>query len=1216
MASQPDLTNIAISSGYATLIHTQESGGVSGTATNLYDGDGTLIPMSVSTSVVSIIDGAYDFDIASHDGSNGLKLGGTLVTSSATELNYLDVSSIGTAQSSKALILDSSSDISGIRNLTATGTIQASNFTGTGNTQIGDAVADTVAMNATITTNLVFEGSTANAYETTLSITDPTADRTWTIPDATDTSVGRATTDTLTNKTLTAPDINTPDIDGGTVDAITTLTVANNVDIGAYDLRAGTLTADGLTSGRVVFAGTNGVLSDDSDLSFSGTTLSATNVTSSGTIQAEQLTTTDDLTVSGLATIGETLGVTGVATFTAQSVHNGGMSTGAMVINDGSITDTSGAITFGNENLTTTGSVTAESFVTGTLTVDDGSITDSDGAISFGDENLTTSGTLASGTQTVTGNVTASGTVQAEQLTTTDDLTVSGLATIGETLAVTGVATFTAQSVHNGGLSTGALVMNDGSVTDTSGAISFGNENLSTSGTLGAGATTVTSLSLSEGNITNVGDINVDTVSSDDGSGFDLVLDDNKATALEIKESSNAYLTFVTTDSGEKITLGKKLEAGSVEIEGSAFDINGGTIDGVTMATSDITVGSGKTLDVSAGTLTLANNQISGDEVEGGTINAVTITGLTTAGITASANIDIGSYTLRASNILADSMTSGRVAFYGTDGVLADDADMTFSGSTLTVQDVVVGGTLTTAGAVEISSTTLNVQDPLILLNKYDSQPSNNAFDAGVLIKRGSSDSAPANVAMIWDESANQFAFIDTTEAGDTAGNIAVTDYENLRVGALTADDASTFTSTISTASGSTIGDLTLANGSITSSGSAISFGAENLSTSGTLASGTQTVTGNVTASGTIQAEQLTTTDDLSVAGLATVGETLAVTGVATFTAQSVHNGGMSTGALVLNDGSITDTSGAISLGDDNLSTSGTLSAGAGTLTSLTLTEGNITNAGDINADSLSVDDSAVGLNIDFGGATTTNKISLTDNLADALNVTESSNSYMKFVTSNSGEKIVVSKALDIDAVSDFGSNAMTNVNIDSGTINGITDLAVADGGTGASTLTDGGILLGSGTSAITATAVLGDGEILIGDGTTDPVALDIGSSTAVTIVGALNSGSITSGFGTIDTGSSAITTTGTTSTGALTATGIIKASSGSVSGSAGAPTLAFGDGDTGFYESGDDVIQISIAGTADYLIDAYDIRSNTANSFILDKLASSPFSSCQIFYA
>jgi hypothetical protein len=47
----------------------------------------------------------------------------------------------------------------------------------------------------------VFEG-TANDFETTLQVTDPTADRTLTLPDATDTLVGRATTDTLTNKTL------------------------------------------------------------------------------------------------------------------------------------------------------------------------------------------------------------------------------------------------------------------------------------------------------------------------------------------------------------------------------------------------------------------------------------------------------------------------------------------------------------------------------------------------------------------------------------------------------------------------------------------------------------------------------------------------------------------------------------------------------------------------------------------------------------------------------------------------------------------------------------------------------------------------------------------------------------------------------------------------------------------------------------------------------
>ena len=45
----------------------------------------------------------------------------------------------------------------------------------------------------------------------------------------------------------------------------------------------------------------------------------------------------------------------------------------------------------------------------------------------------------------------------------------------------------------------------------------------------------------------------------------------------------------------------------------------------------------------------------------------------------------------------------------------------------------------------------------------------------------------------------------------------------------------------------------------------------------------------------------------------------------------------------------------------------------------------------------------------------------------------------MTFVTTDSSEKIQIDKSLDINATSDFGSNAMTNVNIDSGAIDGAT---------------------------------------------------------------------------------------------------------------------------------------------------------------------------------
>ena len=54
---------------------------------------------------------------------------------------------------------------------------------------------------------LIVEGATDNAYETTVVFTDPTADRTITFPDSTGTVVLESSTNTLTNKTLTNPTI-------------------------------------------------------------------------------------------------------------------------------------------------------------------------------------------------------------------------------------------------------------------------------------------------------------------------------------------------------------------------------------------------------------------------------------------------------------------------------------------------------------------------------------------------------------------------------------------------------------------------------------------------------------------------------------------------------------------------------------------------------------------------------------------------------------------------------------------------------------------------------------------------------------------------------------------------------------------------------------------------------------------------------------------------
>jgi hypothetical protein len=142
-------------------------------------------------------------------------------------------------------------------------------------------------------------------------------------------------------------------------------------------------------------------------------------------------------------------------------------------------------------------------------------------------------------------------------------------------------------------------------------------------------------------------------------------------------------------------------------------DINGGTIDGATIATSDITVGAGKTLDVSAGTLTLANDQISGNKIQGGTIGSITITTLTgtTGNIT-----NVNATTVDATNIEVTNIK----AKDGTASATIADATgvMTIASSVLTTTDinggtidgVTIGGASAGAGTfTSVTGTSLNM---------------------------------------------------------------------------------------------------------------------------------------------------------------------------------------------------------------------------------------------------------------------------------------------------------------------------------------------------------------------------------------------------------------------------------------------------------------------------------------------------------------------------
>jgi len=82
------------------------------------------------------------------------------------------------------------------------GITTASDLTVTGDLTVQGTTTTVNSTEIQVQNTLKFEGSTSNDFETTLTVADPTADRTVTIQNATDTLVGRATTDTLTNKSV------------------------------------------------------------------------------------------------------------------------------------------------------------------------------------------------------------------------------------------------------------------------------------------------------------------------------------------------------------------------------------------------------------------------------------------------------------------------------------------------------------------------------------------------------------------------------------------------------------------------------------------------------------------------------------------------------------------------------------------------------------------------------------------------------------------------------------------------------------------------------------------------------------------------------------------------------------------------------------------------------------------------------------------------------
>jgi len=268
-------------------------------------------------------------------------------------------------------------------NLTVTGT---TTFNG-GSVTLGDAATDTIAFGGTITGNLVFEGSSDDAHELTLSPGNPTGDVTVTLPVATDTLVGKATTDTFTNKSI---DLGTNTLTGSVAEfnsalqsesfatltgteTLTNKTLASPTFTTNFTIGSATITEaeleilDGASVSTAELNILDGVTASAAQLNYS-------NISTLGTSQASKVVTVD---ANGDLIVPDSDKYKFGAGSDMQLYHDGTNSyvtnaTGALKI----ATETSGiAVTIGHstsqvtiaDNLTVSGNLT----VTGTETIQD-----------------------------------------------------------------------------------------------------------------------------------------------------------------------------------------------------------------------------------------------------------------------------------------------------------------------------------------------------------------------------------------------------------------------------------------------------------------------------------------------------------------------------------------------------------------------------------------------------------------------------------------------------------------------------------------------------------------------------------------------------------------------------------------------------------------------------------------------------------------------------
>ena len=622
-------------------------------------------------------------------------------------------------------------------------------------TALNTTTTNTTTLNVKEDGTIIFEGATDDAFETTLTVVDPTADRTITLPNETGTVHTSGGDTTHTNIIIadganigSASDTNAMSISSGGVVSVTATTANTSATDGALTVAGGLgVAADASIGDDLRLISDSAVLSFGAD---SDTTLTHTDGT------GLTLNSTNKLTFGDAASFVQQSS-NGVLRIDGEATIDMNASTAVLVSNDLKLDSDAAVLGFGADNE-----------VTLTHVHNDGLILNSDNQLQFRDDAIKIY-------SSADGQLNIEGDAEIELNTTLLDVnaninasgtyTGAGLMTTGGNIVIPDAGTIGSASDTDALAISSAGVLTISNTTATS---ATNNGALVVGGGVGVGADV------------SVGD---DIFMLSDGAAIAMGADAEVA----ILHSHNEGLILQHTPSGDNTPMILQLKSGEAaltaneviaSLEFSGSDTSGTDATGVhagihAIAEGEFTASANPTKLVfttgvseaaeasatakmtlsSAGLLTIADDFMIKD---GGTIGVAS----TNDAITISS---AGIVTFKDDIIIKDGGTIGSAS--DPDAItIASNGNTTFS------QDLIVTGDFTVNGDTTTINTTNKVlTDSLIeLANGTTGTPSN---DTGIVIERGD-----ANNAFIgFDESADKFIVGTGTFTGASTGNLSIT---------------------------------------------------------------------------------------------------------------------------------------------------------------------------------------------------------------------------------------------------------------------------------------------------------------------------------------------------------------------------------------------------------------------------------------------------------